>query len=406
MPVQKRIDQQKVEELLSRNVDDVIDREHLRAALLSGKKLRIKYGIDPTGSKIHIGRAVTFWKLKEFQDLGHTIVLIIGDFTAQIGDPSDKLDKRPMLTAAQVKTNFKTYLSQIGKILNIKKTEICYNSEWLKKLNFQEISEIAESFTVQQMVERRNFRDRWEAHKDISLREFMYPLMQGYDSVAVKADVELGGSDQLFNLLAGRKIQERYKQKPQDIMITKMLAGTDGRKMSTSWGNVINVIDPPDEQFGKIMSVHDDQIGNYFYLATGFPVETIKRYMDGIKSGDNPKKVKEELARAVVERYYGEKAARAAAEHFTDLFSRRGEMPTDIPGLTLKQGNISPVDLIIVSGVAKSKSAARRLVEQGGFDVNNHPWKDPQASLDLRGGEVVKIGKKRFFRVVLLLSTD
>ena len=401
MPVRKGIDQQKVDELLSRNVEDVIDREHLRTALLSGKKLRVKYGIDPTGNRIHIGRAVTFWKLKEFQDLGHVIVLIIGDFTAQVGDPSDKLDKRPMLTAAQVKTNLKTYLSQIGRILDIKKTEVRYNSEWLKKLNFQEISEIAESFTVQQMVERRNFRDRWEAHKDISLREFMYPLMQGYDSVAIKADVEIGGTDQLFNLLAGRKIQERYRQKPQDIMIAKMLAGTDGRKMSTSWGNVINVIDPPDEQFGKIMSVHDDQVGNYLYLATGLPNETIRRYMDGIKSGDNPKKIKEELAFAVVERYHGEKAARAAAEHFANLFSRRGEMPTDIPGLKLKDGHISPADLIVVSGVVKSKSAARRLVEQGGFDVNNKQWRDPQASLDLQGGEVIKIGKKRFFKVVL-----
>jgi tyrosyl-tRNA synthetase len=401
MPARKGIDLQKVEQSLSRNVDDVIDREHLRKALLSGKKLRVKFGIDPTGGKIHIGRAVVFWKLKEFQDLGHTIVLIIGDFTAQIGDPSDKLDKRPMLTAAQVKTNLKTYLSQIGTILDVKKTEIRYNSEWLKKLNFQEISEIAESFTVQQMVERRNFRDRWEAHKDISLREFMYPLMQGYDSVAIKADVEIGGTDQLFNLLAGRKIQERYKQKPQDVMITKMLLGTDGRKMSTSWGNVINIIDTPNEQFGKIMSVHDDQIGNYFHLTTGLPVEEIKKYMDGVKSGDNPKKVKEILAFEVVKRYHGEKAAHAAAEHFSRLFSRRGEVPTDIPPLRLRSGLITPVELIVASGVEKSRSAARRLVEQGGFDVDNKPCKDPQTPLDLQGGEVLKIGKKRFFKVVL-----
>ena len=401
MPARKGVDQGKVEEVLSRNVEDVIDREHLRAALFSGRKLRVKFGIDPTGAKIHIGRAVAFWKLREFQDLGRLIVLVIGDFTAQVGDPSDKLDKRPMLTAAQVKANLKTYLSQIGKILDLKKTEIRYNSEWLKMLNFQEISEIAESFTVQQMVERRNFRDRWEAHKDISLREFMYPLMQGYDSVAIKADVELGGTDQLFNLLAGRKIQERYKQKPQDVVITKMLAGTDGRKMSTSWGNVINIADAPDEQFGKIMSVHDDQIGNYFYLATGLPGETIRKYLDGIKSGDNPKKVKEELAFAVVKRYHGEKAAAAAAEHFARLFSRRGEAPTDIPELALRSGRIAPVDLIVASGVLKSKSEARRLVEQGGFDVDNKPRKDPQIPLELRGGEVIKIGKKRFFKIVL-----
>lgn len=400
MAVRKKIDEEKVDALLSRNVEDVIDAAHLRAALLSGKKLRVKFGIDPTGEKIHIGRAVAFWKLKEFQDLGHTIVLIIGDFTAQVGDPSDKLEKRPFLSAAQVKKNLKHYLAQIGKVIDIKKAEIRYNSEWLATLNFQEISELAEAFTVQQMVERRNFKDRWDAHKEISLREFLYPLMQGYDSVMVKADVELGGTDQLFNLLAGRKIQERYKQKPQDVMTNKMLLGTDGRKMSTSWGNVINIIDTPDDQFGKVMSMHDDQISNYFHLATDVPVTEIKKYIDGIKGGDNPKKVKEILAFEVVRRYHGEEKARAAAENFAKTFSRR-ETPEVIPALKINNGTILPVDLIIASGVFKSRSEARRLIEQGGFDVDNHPCRDPQQPLVLRGGEVIKVGKKRFFKVIL-----
>jgi tyrosyl-tRNA synthetase len=341
-----------------------------------------------------------FWKLKEFQDLGHKIVLIIGDFTAQVGDPSDKLEKRPFLTAAQVKKNLKNYLPQIGRIIDLKKTEIHYNSEWLATLNFQEISELAEAFTVQQMVERRNFKDRWDAHKEISMREFLYPLMQGYDSVAIKADVELGGTDQLFNLLAGRKIQERYKQKPQDIMTNKMLLGTDGRKMSTSWGNVINIIDAPNDQFGKVMSVRDDQIPNYFHLATGVSDRDIKKYVDGIKGGDNPKKVKEILAFEVVKRYHGEKAAHAAAENFTKTFSRR-EVPDVVPTLKIDNGTILPVDLIIASGVFKSRSEARRLIEQGGFDVDNRPYRDPQPPLVLRGGEVIKVGKKRFFKVIL-----
>jgi tyrosyl-tRNA synthetase len=400
MAVSKEIDKGKIDQLLSRNVEEVIEAGHLRAALLSGKKLRVKFGIDPTGDKIHIGRAVVFWKLKEFQDLGHRIVLIIGDFTAQVGDPSDKLEKRPFLTAAQVKKNLKTYLAQIGRIIDLKKTEVRYNSEWLKKLDFQEISELAEVFTVQQMVERRNFKDRWDAHKEISVREFLYPLMQGYDSVAVKADVELGGTDQLFNLLAGRKIQERYKQKPQDIMTNKMLLGTDGRKMSTSWGNVINIIDGPNDQFGKVMSVRDDQIPNYFHLATGVSDQEIKKHVDGIKGGDNPKKVKEILAFEVVKRYHGEKAARAAAENFVKAFSRR-EVPDVVPELKIQNGTILPVDLIIASGVFKSRSEARRLVEQGGFDVDNRPCRDLQSPLVLRGGEVIKVGKKRFFKVII-----
>jgi tyrosyl-tRNA synthetase len=400
MAVNKEVNKEKIEALLSRNVEDLIDEKHLRAALLSGKKLRIKFGIDPTGEKIHIGRAVAFWKLKEFQDLGHKVVLIIGDFTAQVGDPSDKLEKRPFLSASQVKKNLKSYLAQIGKVIDLKNAEIRYNSEWLGKLNFQEISQLAEIFTIQQMVERRNFKDRWDAHKEISMRELLYPLMQGYDSVAVKADVELGGTDQLFNLLAGRKIQERYKQKPQDVITNKMLLGTDGRKMSTSWGNVINIIDGPNEQFGKVMSVRDDQIPNYFHLATDVPEKEIKKQVDGIKGGNNPKKVKEILAFEVVKRYHGEKKARAAAENFTKTFSRR-ETPDVIPALKINSGTILPVDLIVASGVFTSRSEARRLVEQGGFDVDNLPQRDPQVPLVLRGGEVIKVGKKRFFKVVL-----
>ena len=400
MAVNKELNKEKIETLLARNVENVIDEKHLRAALLSGKKLRVKFGIDPTGEKIHIGRAVAFWKLKEFQDLGHTIVLIIGDFTAQVGDPSDKLEKRPFLTAAQVKKNLKTYLAQIGKVIDLKKAEVRYNSEWLKKLDFQEISELAEVFTVQQMVERRNFKDRWDAHKEISVREFLYPLMQGYDSVAIKADVELGGNDQLFNLLAGRKIQERYKQKPQDILINKMLLGTDGRKMSTSWGNVINIVDTPDNQFGKVMSVRDDQIPNYFHLATDISEADIKKHIDGIKGGDNPKKVKEILAFEVVRRYHGEAKARAAAENFIKTFSRR-EAPAVIPLLKIPGNTILPLDLVIASGVFKSKSEARRLIEQGGFDVDNRPCRDLHSPLVLKGGEVIKVGKKRFFKVVV-----
>jgi len=389
---------QEVKNLLSRNVEKVINKSHLEKSLLSGKKLRVKHGIDPTGEKIHLGRAVSLWKLREFQNLGHKIVLIIGDFTAQIGDPSDKLLKRPFLTKAQVERNLKNYLPQIGKIINLKKTEVRYNSEWLGKLKFREISELADIFSVQQMIRRRNFNERWKKNQEISLRELTYPLMQGYDSVAVKADVEIGGSDQLFNLLAGRKIQEHYDQKPQDILTTMMLLGLDSRKMSTSWGNVINVSDPPDEQYGKIMSMHDNQIVNYFGLVTDVEEKVIAAYAKELKSKKtNPKFIKEKLAFEIVKKYHGAEAANKAAKKFEALFSKKGTIKGLRDFKVLRR--ISAVDFVFRSGVVKSKSEARRLVEQGGFDVDGVAKKKPQEILNLRGGEVLKIGKKSFFRV-------
>lgn len=387
----------KIGSLLSRNVEEVIEKKNLEAALRSGKKLRIKFGIDPTGENIHIGRAVVLWKLREFQDLGHKVILIIGDFTAQIGDPSDKLEKRPFLSKEQVGKNLKRYLDQIGKILDLKKTEIRYNSEWLSKLDLREVSELAEIFTFQQILERRNFHERLEKHQEISYREGLYPLMQGYDSVAVKADVELGGTDQLFNLLAGRKIQEHYGEKPQDIVTTKMIVGLDGRKMSTSWGNVINVGDSADEQFGKIMSLHDTLILEYFESAAGASIDEIESIKKELKKGANPKEAKEKLACRIVERYHGKKEALEAQERFDKLFSKK-QIPDDIPELRLKKDKIFAVDVLLVAGIP-SKSEARRLIEQGGFDVDGKVEKDPKATLSLRGGEILKVGKKRFFKV-------
>ena len=389
----------KIKNLLLRGVESVVDKKHLEAALAAGKPLRVKLGIDPTGDKIHIGRAVVLWKLREFQELGHKVVLIIGDFTAQIGDPSDKLQKRPFLTKEQIKKNLKNYLSQIGKILGLKKVEVRYNSEWLAKLNFREVSELAELFTFQQILERRNFRERWEKHQEISYREGMYALMQGYDSVAVKADVELGGTDQLFNLLAGRKIQERYGQKPQDILITEMLSGLDGRKMSTSWGNVINITDSPDEQYGKVMSMHDNQIVNYFMLATDVSRETIEGYAKDLQGGRvNPKTIKEKLAFEIVKRYHGGKAAEKAGEKFNALFSKK-ETSGDLPTLTVRSKAMSAIDLVLASGGVKSNSEARRLIEQGGFEMNGKKIRNPKEIIKPKDGDTVKIGKKSFLRI-------
>lgn len=391
--------EQKVYEILTRNVEQVIDKNHLEQALRSSKKLRIKLGIDPTGKKIHIGRAVALWKLREFQELGHKVVLIVGNFTALVGDPSDKTGKRPMLTKQQVKENLKGYLEQIGKIIDLKKTEIRYNGDWLGKLDFNEVAELADNFTVQQMIERRNFRDRWDRQEEISLREFMYPLMQGYDSVAVKSDVELGGTDQLFNLMAGRKIQERYGQKPQDIMTVGMVLGLDGRKMSTSWGNVINISDAPEEQYGKVMSMHDNMIMDYFRFATRLSEEDIKKHHNSLHQGKNPKEVKQTLAEEIVALYHGKSAAKSAREKCENIFSKKEAGSADIPELKLKSKKLTAAELAIASGVPKSKSEAWRLVQQGGVKVNDEAKLDPKESLNLKQGDVVRVGKKSYFRL-------
>ncbi|MFH0890896.1 MAG: tyrosine--tRNA ligase [Candidatus Liptonbacteria bacterium] len=391
--------EQKIQEILTRNVEQVIDKNHLEQALCSGKKLRVKLGIDPTGTKIHIGRAVALWKLRAFQELGHKIVLIVGDFTALVGDPSDKTGKRPMLSRKQVKENLKNYLPQIGKIIDLKKAEVRYNSEWLGKLDFNEIAGLADNFSVQQMIERRNFKDRWDKHEEISMREFMYPLMQGYDSVAIKADVELGGTDQLFNLMAGRKIQERYGQKPQDVMTMGMIMGLDGRKMSTSWGNVINIIDPPEEQYGKIMSMHDNMMMDYFRFATDISESEIRKYHEALHGGKNPKEIKSILAQAIVARYHGAKAAKAAAEKWEKIFSQKEASSGELKELRVGKKQISAAELVLLSGVTKSKSEAWRLVVQGGLKINNVAEKSPKSVLNLKKGDVVRVGKKSYFRI-------
>jgi len=393
-----------IEDVLVLGVEDIIEAAHLNKKLLSGKKLRIKYGIDPTGSKIHLGRAIVLWKLREFQELGHKIVLIIGDFTAQIGDPSDKLEKRPFLSPVAVKKNLKNYLQQIGQIIDIKKVEVKYNSSWLKKLNFQEISELAETFSVQQMVARRNFKERWDKGQEISLREFLYPLLQGYDSMKIKSDLEIGGTDQLFNMLAGRKIQEHYGQKPQDVITTSMLLGLDGRKMSTSWGNVINISDSPDEQFGKIMSMRDEMIPHYLELTTGFSKEIIEEHKKSLKKGVNPKLIKEILATRIVARYHGEKKAEAARENFEKKIVKKDLSSAELPYWKVKNEKLSVLDIILSpQGASRpglsSKSEAQRLIDQGGVQINGETKKDMREVVELKNNDTLKMGKHKIFRI-------
>jgi len=357
----------------------------------------VKFGIDPTGKKIHIGRASAFWKLRAFQELGHKIVLIIGDFTAQIGDPSDKLSKRPMLSKEQVQENLKDYKNQIGKILNLAKVEFVYNGDWLGKLGFQEISELAEGFSVQQMFARRNFQERFDKKEEVSLREFLYPLMQGYDSVIVKADVEIGGTDQLFNLKAGRVIQKHYGQPEQDIMTLKMLAGTDGRKMSTSWGNVINIIDELDNMFGKVMSVRDDLILDYFLLCADIAVEEIEKIESEMASGKNPRDIKLDLAEKITARYWGAERAKAARASFLSVFNS-GNLPGNIKETKVNLRELL-VDIVLREKLVSSKSDFRRLVSEGAVSNAETKEKITDPFFKITDAITIRIGPLRFLKI-------
>ncbi len=390
-------DESKIEELLTRGVEEVIVKDELKQALLSGKQLRIKLGVDPTGGKIHIGRAVPLRKLREFQRLGHQIVFIVGDFTAQVGDASDKSEKRPMLTRAQIDENLKDYKSQISKILDITKTEFVYNNDWLSKLTFAEIVTLAECFSVQQMLARRNFKERYEQGKEISLREFLYPIMQGYDSVAVKADVEIGGFDQLFNLKAGRIIQEHYGMPKQSIVTFTMLEGTDGRKMSTSWGNIISIVDEPFDMFGKIMALHDDLIIKYFTLCTDVSLEEIEGFKKELEGGANPKDIKMRLALEIVTLYHTEKDASLAKNSWIETFSKGG-VPEKVPEIITEEGK-EIGDVVVENNIVASKTAWRRLVEDKAVgDTNGNIVTDVK---ELVKNVTLKIGKKRFVKIIV-----
>ncbi len=391
-------DEKKIDEVLTRGVEDVFIKEDLKKRLNSGEQLRIKLGIDPTSPYIHLGRAVTLLKLKAFQDLGHHIVFIIGDFTAKIGDPSDKLEKRPMLTDEQINSNLKKYLEQVALILDMKNVEVRYNSEWLKGMSIPEIGQLLECFTVQQMTKRRNFKERLDAGEDVFMVEFMYPALQGYDSVAVKADVEIGGFDQLFNLKAGRTVQKRYGQKEQDIMVLSMLEGTDGRKMSSSWGNIISIIDNPEEMFGKIMSLKDELITKYFLLTTNTSTEEINKIEEFLKKGENPMEFKKKLAKKLVSFYHSPKQADKAEENFINTFQKK-EIPEEMEEIKGDGEGLGAV--LVAKKVVASMSEWHRLVDEGA--VKKLSGKGEEKISDFKiiaTAGVYKIGKRRFIKII------
>ena len=391
-------DEKKIDEILNRGVEDVFIREDLKTQLGSGKQLRVKLGIDPTSPFIHLGRAITLRKLKAFQDLRHQVVLIIGDFTAKIGDPSDKLEKRPMLTDKQIKNNLEKYLEQIALVLDIKNVEVRYNSEWLAGMSIPEIGQLLECFTVQQMVKRRNFKKRIDAGKDVFMVEFMYPALQGYDSVAVKSDLEIGGFDQLFNLKAGRTVQKRYGQKEQDIMVLSMLEGTDGRKMSSSWGNVISIIDSPNDMFKKVMEVKDDLIIKYFTLCTDLSLSEISKIEEELKAGTNPRDIKMKLAHEIVKIYHSERLAKQSEQNFIDVFQKK-EIPEMMEEIKCNKEELLS-EVLVKNKILSSKSEWRRLVLENA--VHNLEKKENITDVNLKVSEnlTLKIGKKRFVKIL------
>ncbi len=387
--------EQKIEELLTRGVEDLIVKEDLEKKMKSGEKLRVKYGIDPTGPRIHIGRASTMRKLKKFQDLGHQIVLIIGDFTGQVGDASDKDSERPMLSQDEVKENMRDYLDQISRIFDVSKVEVHYNSEWLGKLDFNDICQLADNFSVAEMIDRESFSKRFKEGKRISLREFMYPLMQGYDSVAIKADIEIGGTDQLFNVLAGRTLQKANNQEPQNIMTFGLLEGTDGRKMSTSWGNVILISDEPNEMFGKIMSIRDELLEKYFEICTDVPMDEVRQLLS------DPRGAKIRLASEVVRIYHGEQEDQKAQEHFENVFSNK-RTPEDVDEIEMKVGN-KLTEVLDRNELAKSRSEARQKINQGGVKIDDKAVTnvDYKINKDIDGA-ILKVGKREFRKIQVI----
>jgi tyrosyl-tRNA synthetase len=383
-----------------RHADRVVPSEDLEAKLELGRPLRVKLGLDPTAPSVTLGWAVVLRKLRQFQELGHTAVLIVGDFTAQVGDPSEKGAQRKRLSSEEVNAYAENVLNQFQRVLLPENLEVRRNSEWLAGLDMYGLLELTSSATVAQMLERSDFANRYEAGSPISVMEFLYPLLQGYDSVAIEADIELGGSDQLWNLMMGRVVQERYGQDPQVALTMPLLVGTDGsQKMSQSLDNYVGVEDEPDDMFGKTMSIPDQLMGQWFRLAADFDEDDVREIEDGLRSGEmHPNEAKRLLARSVVSLYWGQDAALAAQEKF-DLVFREGGIPQDVPEHVLSADDPVNMPSLIRELFEVSGSEARRLLDQGAVRIEGSPCRDQDVPRDRLAGKVLKVGKRRFARL-------
>ncbi len=391
-------------EIIKRGVVEIILEKDLFHKLERSQKekkpLRIKAGFDPTAPDIHLGHTVLLEKMRQFQDLGHEVIFLIGDFTGMIGDPSGKSETRKPLTREEVLENAKTYKEQIFKILDPEKTIIDFNSRWMSSMTVEDLIKLTSHYTVARMLEREDFKQRFTNQGPISIHEFIYPLVQGYDSVMLRADVELGGTDQRFNLLVGRELQKEYAQEPQCLVIMPLLEGTDGiKKMSKSLGNYIGISEPPKEMFGKIMSLSDTLMIRYYELLSHISMEEFNALKQGLaNSSVHPKKAKVDLAAEVVERYWGKEAAINAKEEFEHIF-RDKETPEDIPEISVPSSGWLP-QIMKDAGVAKSTSEAIRLMKQGGVKIGETAITDPDAKLQT-GEHIIKVGKRRFLRVTI-----
>jgi tyrosyl-tRNA synthetase len=393
-------DPQKIKEIMSRGVEDVIDKNSLENNLSSGKRLRVKFGIDPTAADIHLGHSVAMRKLRQFQDLGHVAVLIIGDFTALIGDPSGRTASRPPLTPEQIRDNMKGYIRQASKVVDIDKAEIHYNSEWFGTKPMSFLMDLAGRFTVARLIEREDFQKRLKEGVDVSMLELLYPLLQGYDSVAVRADIELGGYDQRLNLLFGRKVQRTFGQLEQDVMVVPLLIGIDGaKKMSKSVGNYIGINEEPNKMFTRVMAIPDNLMWNYFELLTDVEKDEIGKLKSEVeKEEKHPRDVKMALAGEIVKIFYSQTLASGAAEEFRRV-AQQGCLPSDIPATKINEKELNILDLLVAVKAAKSKSEARRLVEQNGVKISKQIKNDYKEVVSIEPDMIIRIGKNKFFKI-------
>jgi len=390
-------------ELIRRGCDELIVEDELAEKLAAGRPLRVKLGLDPTAPDLHLGHTVVINKLRHFQSLGHQIQFLIGDFTGMIGDPTGKNQTRPPLTREEIQENAKTYREQAFKILDPERTQILFNSEWSDRLGAEGMIRLAARYTVARMLERYDFGKRYRANQPIAIHEFLYPLMQGYDSVAMKADVELGGTDQKFNLLVGRELQRDFGQEPQVIVTTPLLEGLDGvNKMSKSLGNYVGISEPPQEIFGKLMSISDALMWRYVELLSFEPLSTVRRWRDEVAGGRNPREIKVLFAKEIVARFHGAAAAREAEEAFEQRF-RHGQLPEDMPQVTLAgtADGVPVVQALKQAGLTASTTEAARMIEQGGVRLNGERLED-RAHRIARGETVVaQVGKRKVARITI-----
>jgi tyrosyl-tRNA synthetase len=393
------MDQTNIDELLTRGVAEVIVESELRARLQSGRKLRFKQGFDPSKPEMHIGHAVGLRKLRKFQELGHEVVLIVGDWTARIGDPSGKDETRPRLPAEVVQQNARTYMEQFFQIVDRQHTEVRWQSEWYGEFHLEDAFNLAGRFTLAQMLAHETFRKRYESGGAITFLELMYPMLQAYDSVAIDADVEFGGTDQKFNILAGRELMADMGMEPQQVLLVPLIPGTDGRKMGKSLGNTVDILMPPAEMYGKVMSMGDAVMPLYYEVLTDVPVAEIREMEQAMRQGTvNPRDLKMRLARLIITEFVGADAARIAEAEFVKVFQQR-DRPVDMPEHHIA-GPVNIVDLLVVAGLAASKSEARRLIDGGGVRLNGEKVSAADLTVSPDGEQVLQVGRRKFARIV------